>query len=370
MKKLFLLALSAFPILAYAQVGIGIATPTAKLDINGDLKIRQVTVDHSADPNRKVLAVDANGLVGFTTVGAGGNDNWGTQVANTVGPITGDGSGTPIGLIPGTAQGQTLVWDATLGQWVLQVPTGDNWGTQVAVTQGPITGTGITGSPIGLIPGTAPEQILQWNNTTLQWELQVFPGWLLRGNNGTTPGTGNNYVGTNDNADLAFATVATEKMRLTQGGNLGIETINPIGRLQIGENASTTSNIYALTQLVNANTTLNATNVPTGSGSRMMWVSERAAWRAGGVSNANASFWDPAEIGNYSYAAGYDVKASGLFSFCVGNTSEATSTGSTALGKGVSSINNGSFQIGDDVPNALLPAATLTSTLNNQFSSR
>ncbi len=54
-------------------------------------------------------------------------------------------------------------------------------------------------------------------------------GWKLLGNSGTNPAT--NFVGTLDAQDLAFRTSNAERMRLTVGGNLGIGTTLPSGRI-------------------------------------------------------------------------------------------------------------------------------------------
>jgi len=49
--------------------------------------------------------------------------------------------------------------------------------------------------------------------------------WTTTGNSGTTPAT--NYVGTSDNISLAFRTLATERMRLTNGGYFAVNTTTP-----------------------------------------------------------------------------------------------------------------------------------------------
>lgn len=82
-----------------------------------------------------------------------------------------------------------------------------------------------------------------------------------------------------------------------------------------------------------------------GNGSKLMWISSKAAFRAGSI---NGTQWDLAQIGPYSFAAGYNVTASGH--------------GSTALGTNVSTAGTlGSFILGD-------VANTLYSNLaNNQM---
>ncbi|MCX7980020.1 MAG: hypothetical protein N3A68_03100 [Bacteroidia bacterium] len=105
-----------------------------------------------------------NGTAWMLTTLSG--DNWGTQVAQTNAPITGDGTvANPIRLQPGTTAGQVLQWNGTAWVPATLSVSGDNWGSQTAITAGPITGNGTTGSPITLTAGTSPGQILIWTGT-------------------------------------------------------------------------------------------------------------------------------------------------------------------------------------------------------------
>jgi hypothetical protein len=77
----------------------------------------------SFDPVTGVLTIGSSGSSSVTLpTSSGGGDNWGTQTANTQYPISGTGlSGTPISLVQGSQSGQMLTWSGT--QWVLLVPT-------------------------------------------------------------------------------------------------------------------------------------------------------------------------------------------------------------------------------------------------------
>lgn len=55
--------------------------------------------------------------------------------------------------------------------------------------------------------------------------------WLTLGNAGTTAGT--NFIGTTDAKDLVFKTNNTERMRIVSGGNVGIGTTTPLGKLHL-----------------------------------------------------------------------------------------------------------------------------------------
>jgi len=90
--------------------------------------------------------------------------------------------------------------------------------------------------------------------------------------------------------------------------------------------------------------TYGAGNVPTeGSGTRLMWYPQKAAFRAGSISGTQ---WDDANIGAYSVAIGQDVRASGdnatafglrsvaaqVSSFAAGEDNTASGAASVALG--------------------------------------
>ncbi|MBB4638652.1 tail fiber domain-containing protein [Longimicrobium terrae] len=98
-----------------------------------------------------------------------------------------------------------------------------------------------------------------------------------------------------------------------------------------------------------------------GSGTRMLWYPQKAAFRAGYV---NGTQWDDANIGNYSVAIGQNVRASGDnavamgvrstaangSSFAVGEDNTATGYASVALGYHAhTNARRGSFVFGDNV---------------------
>ncbi|PNU18798.1 hypothetical protein C2E25_15820 [Geothermobacter hydrogeniphilus] len=67
----------------------------------------------------------------------------------------------------------------------------------------------------------------------------------------------------------------------------------------------------------------------TGTGTRMMWYPEMAAFRAGQVSGSQ---WDDANIGAYSFSAGLDNKADGSYATALGMLSEASGKSAFAAG--------------------------------------
>jgi len=73
--------------------------------------------------------------------------------------------------------------------------------------------------------------------------------WVKNGNVGTTPGTSGDFIGTRDARDFVIGTNLVDRLRITSGGNVGINVIAPTRRLEvngtvrIGANGTTVSNI-------------------------------------------------------------------------------------------------------------------------------
>ncbi|MBD2756594.1 tail fiber domain-containing protein [Spirosoma validum] len=82
-----------------------------------------------------------------------------------------------------------------------------------------------------------------------------------------------------------------------------------------------------------------------GAGKKLIWYADKAAFRAGYV---NGTQWNIAQVGPYSFAAGYNATASGNGGIAMGSGTSASGLSSTALGINVSTNNRyGSFIIGD-----------------------
>jgi hypothetical protein len=114
----------------------------------------------------------------------------GNEVTNatTSGGLTRAGSGTTgspytLGLQPGTTVGQTMIWDGTTwspGTSAEQDGTVGNEVTDVVANKGLArSGSGTAASPykLGLVDGTATNQILQWDGT--KWALTTLPSGII-----------------------------------------------------------------------------------------------------------------------------------------------------------------------------------------------
>ncbi len=307
-------------VLPNGNVGIGVATPSEALDVSGNIRFTGALMPAGSAGNAGQVLLSqgpGNAPIWIDTASFGG-DNWGSQVAVTQAPITGDGtSSNPIALQSGTAAGDILVWDGsqwqiqpfsstgavnlcgsignnyltkwtgidlcnsqvyddgtnvgigtttpsykldvqgtgrftgtlTIGAYTLpnvdgtngqvlmtdgagnvswQNVPGDNWGTQTAVTSGPIIGNGTSGNPITFASGTAAGNIWQWDGTAWQ---QVSPPWdsVCAGlaTNNLVKWTGTNLCGTqvyDDGTNVGFFTTTPQypvHIILNYGGSFG-----------------------------------------------------------------------------------------------------------------------------------------------------
>ncbi|MDB5200638.1 MAG: hypothetical protein JWQ27_47 [Ferruginibacter sp.] len=118
--------------------------------------------------------------------------------------------------------------------------------------------------------------------------------------------------------------------------NIGIGTATPKARLHVAD-----SNVVfsaAGSALVNPG------NPPlSGTGRRMMWYADKAAFRVGYTSGTK---WDKLSVGNYSFASGSGSIASGTYSIAMGLNNNASGESSLALGLFSSANNDYSFSIG------------------------
>ncbi len=117
-------------------------------------------------------------------------------------------------------------------------------------------------------------------------------------------------------------------------GKVGINTSNPQAMLHVKDSSV----------LFNGDTTLNAGNTPvSGAGARMMWYTDKAAFRAGRV---EVTQWDKDNIGYFSAALGRNTIASGFASTAMGSNNTASGSNSTAMGSITNASGSRSTAIG------------------------
>jgi hypothetical protein len=111
-------------------------------------------------------------------------------------------------------------------------------------------------------------------------------------------------------------------LTILRNGNTGIGHLTPKARLHVDSSVVFTSN-------ANTIPVIQADPPVSGSGVRMMWYPDKAAFRSGYV---NGGQWDKNSIGNYSFAAGQNTTAAGRSSVAMGETNTANADNATAIG--------------------------------------
>lgn len=112
-------------------------------------------------------------------------------------------------------------------------------------------------------------------------------------------------------------------MTVLRNGNMGIGTLIPVAKLHV-QDSSVVFSATGVAPLTTGNPPIS------GTGRRMMWYPDKAAFRAGYVGNNN---WDMFNTGNYSAAFGSNTQASGLVSTALGNGTIASGENSLASGQ-------------------------------------
>lgn len=148
--------------------------------------------------------------------------------------------------------------------------------------------------------------------------------------------------GTADNARSNAVTVLAN-------GNTGIGTTTPAARLHVADSAVVFSKNIVMYDAI-------AYPPVQGTGMRMMWFPERAAFRVGTITSAN---WDRDNIGFTSFASGNNTTATGLISTAMGSYTTATGVMSTAIGAGSTASGSTSTAMGNGtVASGISSAAT------------
>ena len=152
---------------------------------------------------------------------------------------------------------------------------------------------------------------------------------------------------------LAFATIAVK----SNAQNVGIGTTTPKARLHVTDS----SVLFSAEGVLPGG--IPAPPPAQGTGRRMMWYPQKAAFRAGLVSTSN---WDKDSIGNISFATGANTKASGPVSFAAGQQTSATGLYSTSFG--FNTLASGSYSTALGISNIASGVSTTAMGSGNKAS--
>jgi hypothetical protein len=223
-------------ILNTGNLGIGTNSPNVKLDINGDLALREGTALSLSNGANNDIAIGRNSFYRIT----------GPTAVFTITGLSGGYDGKMVTLYNTTGQQLTIA----------------NQNTSSAAANRIIT---TTGADVVTPVNTSVVQF-QYNATLSRWiivggqNIGAFPAgtsWGISGNAGTTAGT--NYIGTSDVQALDFRTNGTVRARILSTGNVGIGTTAPASLLHVNGTAqfgfaSTTTGSQIWNNSSNANT--------------------------------------------------------------------------------------------------------------------
>lgn len=157
---------------------------------------------------------------------------------------------------------------------------------------------------------------------TAAYALSVAPSWSIIGNASVAS---NSFLGTGDNKNFEFRTNSASNLFLSSVGLVGINNSSPQASLHIISNDP----------FIQEGVFGSIVSAPSGSGTRMLWSPAKGAFRAGYVIGNK---WDIDSLGNYSFVAGYDNKASGNntaggnFSLAFGSNNIVAAGGSIIFG--------------------------------------
>ncbi|MBL7765308.1 MAG: tail fiber domain-containing protein [Chitinophagaceae bacterium] len=401
------------------------------------LPLKGMAGNYGSPTEVPVITTDAQGRVTNVALANIAGDHWGNQIAVTDNTLSGNGTaGSPLGLPSITTantygsgtQVPVFTTDAQgrITNVVATTIVGDEWGAQVAATDGNIIGDGTASNPLSLpligsasVYGSSTQvpvmttdaygRIINVVNTPIngdQWGSQVIetdtsfvgngtPGSPLMlpdiGMSGTYGSATDIPVITTDAkgrvSNITLASLPTNLLtgnggnnyipKFLPGGNIltnsimyengrvGIGTINPAARLHVADSSVVFTGSVFLP---------GAPSLPpvSGAGSRMMWYPDKAAFRAGNVTGTQ---WDKDSIGPYSAVLGREGKAKGFCcvafgegTFASGNYTTASGNNSKAYGDNAVAMGyntNASGYSSTALGNSTLASATNTTALGN-----
>lgn len=297
MKKIFILLSLSFPFVARSQsVGIGIATPNPSAILQLESNSKGFLLPNMATFQRLGIVAPADGLMVY---------DFNTK----------------------------SIWMYTPSGWTEMVTEGTNlWGRNSSDIYRSVGNVGI-----GL---STPVNRLQVHNSlgsTNFFRITNSASSILASDGLVLGAVGSNASLMNlENGTLAIGTNNDTVVNITNAGRLGIGTTVPLARLHISD-----GDVIFSASVIAPNGGI--TTELNGAGTRMMWLPNVGAFRAGTASNNQ---WDWNRIGVNSFASGRANIALGESSTAMGDSCLAFGKNSFAAGERDSAMGYGSTAIG------------------------
>lgn len=124
---------------------------------------------------------------------------------------------------------------------------------------------------------------------------------------------------------------------MAQAQRVGIGTTNPRARLHVADSSVVFTGPDILYPVAKDPTIRR-------EGNRMFWYADKAALLVGGIGTWTE--WDKNDVGQYSFATGYDIKAVANYSSAFGESTKANGNYSIAMGRGTQANGLASLVIG------------------------